>query len=68
VCIPAGAALRVDWSGTLASHNLDSLGLVKVDDRTWTTPHFDATRDHVELRVSANAGSFGLQIGDSCNA
>jgi hypothetical protein len=68
VCLPAGAAVRVDWSGTLASNDLDSLGLVKVDDHTWTTSQFDATRDHVVLRVSANAGSFGLKIGDSCHA
>jgi hypothetical protein len=68
VCIPPRAPVRVDWSGALASNNLDSLGLVKVDDHTWTTPQFDATRDHVELRVSANAGRFGLQIGETCNA
>lgn len=68
VCVPTGTALRVDWGGTLSSNDLDSLGLVKVDQKTWTTPQFDPTKDHIELRMSANAGRFGLHIGGSCGA
>ncbi len=68
VCLPAGAAARVSWQGTLASHDLDSLGLVKVDDHTWTTRGFDAGQSHVELDVNANAGSFSLKLGGGCGA
>lgn len=68
VCVPSGAPLRVHWSGALASHNLDGLGLVKVDSRTWTSQGFDASVAHLELDVSANAGSFNLNLGGSCGA
>jgi cell wall-active antibiotic response 4TMS protein YvqF len=67
-CVPTGTALRVRWNGTLASHDLDGLGLVKVDQSTWTTPSFDASQAHVELQVSANAGDFKLKIGGTCGA
>jgi hypothetical protein len=68
VCLPAGSAVRVTWHGTLASHDLDTLGLAKVDDHTWTSQGFDAAQSHVELDVNANAGSFGLNLGGGCGA
>jgi len=68
VCVPSGTALQVDWSGALASNNLDAAGLVRFGDHTWTTTNFNPALDHVELRVSANAGSFELQMGGSCGA
>ena len=68
VCLPAGSVVRASWHGTLASHDLDSLGLVKVDDHTWTTPGFNAGQSHVELDVNANAGSFSLNLGGGCGA
>lgn len=68
VCVPTGAPLRVRWSGALASHDLDSLGLVKLDSRTWASQGFDASSPHLELDVSANAGSFNLNLGGSCGA
>jgi hypothetical protein len=68
VCAPAGSAVRVHWSGTLADNDFDEQGLVKVDNSTWTTSGFDAGRDHVELSISANAGSFDLDLGGSCSA
>ncbi|HYL41248.1 MAG TPA: hypothetical protein VET90_08070 [Candidatus Binatus sp.] len=68
VCVPGGSAARVTWHGTLASHDLDSLGLVKVDDHTWTTQGFAAAAPHYELDVNANAGSFSLKLGGSCGA
>jgi hypothetical protein len=67
-CVPAGAAMRVHWSGALAANDLDASGLVKVDESTWTTAGFDAGRPHLELDVSANAGRFDLEIGGSCGA
>ncbi len=68
VCVPAGSALRVSWSGALAGNNLDDLGLVKVNDNHWTTSGLGASTAATDLSVSANAGSFKLQIGGSCNA
>ena len=68
VCIPSGSAARVTWHGTLASHDLDGLGLVKVDDHTWTTQGFSAGASHFELDVNANAGSFSLKLGGGCGA
>ncbi|HYC07438.1 MAG TPA: hypothetical protein VEG29_05890 [Candidatus Binatia bacterium] len=68
VCIPAGSTARVAWHGTLASHDLDGAGLVKVDDHTWTTQGFSAAAPHFELDVNANAGSFSLKLGGNCGA
>ena len=68
VCLPAGTSLRVTWSGALGSNDLDDAGLVKVDGNTWTSPGFDAGQPHLELQVSANAGSFGLELGGVCDA
>jgi hypothetical protein len=68
VCVPAGAAVRVRWSGALGANDLDASGLVKVDDNTWTSAGFVDSQPHLELRVSANAGSFGMSIGGTCDA
>ncbi|NJD27778.1 MAG: DUF4097 domain-containing protein [Chloroflexi bacterium] len=68
VCLPAGAAARVQWSGALGSNDLDEAGLDMVDDDTWQTPGFNAAQPHAALNVSANAGSFGLQFGGTCGA
>jgi hypothetical protein len=68
VCAPVGAPLRVQWSGALGSNNFDAAGLVKVDNQTWTSSGFDAAQPHMELHVSANAGSFELQFGGTCSA
>ena len=44
--------------GALGSNDLDATGLVEVDDDTWTSAGFGEAAPHLELRVSANAGSF----------
>ena len=68
VCAPAGTAMEVHWSGTIASHDLGAAGLVKTGDNVWTTAGFIASSPHVTLDVSANAGSFSFQLGGSCGA
>lgn len=68
VCAPVGAPVRVQWSGALGSNNFDTAGLVKVDNQTWTSSGFNAAQPHMELHVSANAGSFELQFGGTCSA
>lgn len=67
-CLPVGTPVRAQWSGALGSNNFDSAGLVKVDTQTWTSSGFVAGQPHIELRVSANAGSFELQFGGTCSA
>jgi hypothetical protein len=68
VCLPAGAPVRVRWSGALGSNDLDEAGLTEVADDTWVSAGFVETAPHLELRVSANAGSFDLTIGGACGA
>lgn len=68
VCVPRGAPVRVRWTGTLASNDLDGLGLDKLDDHTWASSGLDAAAPHLELDVSANAGSFTLKLGGACGA
>lgn len=68
VCLPAGAPIRVNSSGVAASNNLDSLGLIRGEDDTWTSTGFDANQPHLELDVSAVAGSFELSLGGTCGA
>jgi hypothetical protein len=68
VCVPAGTAVRAQWSGALGSNNFTEAGLTKVDNQTWTSAGFAAGAPHLELHVSANAGSFELQFGGTCDA
>ena len=68
VCLPADAPVRVRWSGALGSNDLDQSGLTEVDEDTWVSAGFSETAPHLELRVSANAGSFDLTIGGACGA
>jgi hypothetical protein len=68
VCLPARAPVRVSWAGTLGSNNFAAMGLIRVDDTTWTTQGFDNLQPHTELHVSANAGSFELRLGGTCRA
>ncbi len=68
VCLPAGSAVTVQWSGALGSNDLAAAGLAEVDDDVWQTPGFNASQPHASLHVSANAGSFGLQLGGTCGA
>ena len=65
-CVPPGTGMRISWSGTIASNNFDSLGLVRQDDNHWVTPGL--VSPGIDLNVSANAGSFTLLFGGSCHA
>ena len=68
VCLPPSAPIRISWAGALASNDFDDQGLTKVDENTWTSPGFDRALPHVELDVSANAGSFSLDRDGTCDA
>ena len=68
VCIPAGAPVRVRWSGALGSNDFAESGLTEVGNDTWVSAGFDETAAHLELRVSANLSSVDLTIGGVCGA
>ena len=68
VCIPADVGVRVQWSSTLASNNLDSLGLEKVGEEVWQTSGYGSAATQIDMNVTANAGSFELTIGGGCGA
>jgi hypothetical protein len=68
VCLPAGAPVRVNWSGTLGSNNFAAAGLKQTGDSTWTSSTFNELEPHAELHVSANAGSFEVRFGGTCRA
>jgi len=68
VCLPVGTQVRAQWNGALGANNFGPVGLTKVDNQTWTSAGFVAGQPHVELHVTANAGSFELQFGGSCSA
>lgn len=68
VCLPVGAAVRVEASSTLGSNNLDELGLTKVGDDTWETAGYASAAPQAELQVTTNAGSFDLAFGGGCGA
>ena len=67
ICLDPTAALRVSFSGALGSNNLDAAGLAKVDSNTWTSTAFDASAPFLELRVTANAGAFSLDLDGTCS-
>ena len=68
LCLPADAPVRVRWTGALGSNDLDEAGLTELEDDTWVSAGFVETAPHLELRVSANAGSFDMTIGGACGA
>lgn len=68
LCMPAGTALRISWSGTLGSNNFTAAGLTKVDESTWASSSFNVLEPAAELHVTANAGSFELRLGGTCRA
>jgi hypothetical protein len=68
ICMAPGAPMRVSWSGALGSNGLDAAGLTRVDPNTWESPGLDRSSPHLELQVSANAGSFSLDLDGTCAA
>ena len=68
LCLASGAPVRVAWSGALGSNNLDDAGLTKVDANTWQSAAFNPVSSFLDLRVTANAGSFRLDTDGTCDA
>ena len=68
MCLAPGTPMRVAWGGALGSNDLDAAGLTKVDSNTWESPGLNRASPFIDLRVSANAGSFRLDLDGSCDA
>ena len=68
VCMAPASPMRVSWSGALGSNDLDAAGLTKIDANTWQSPNLNTSAPFLDLRVSANAGSFGLDLDGTCDA
>ncbi len=68
VCMAPGSPMRVSWGGALGSNDLDAAGLTKVDSNTWESPNLDTAAPFLDLRASANAGSFRLDLDGTCDA
>jgi len=66
ICAPAGAALKLRTGDSIiATYDYGGEGLVQ-DGSTWTTPGFDTAAVRIDLRTSANAGSFSLNPEGGC--
>jgi hypothetical protein len=68
VCLAPELPVRAAWTGALGSNDLDGAGLTKVDANTWQSPGLDVAAPFLDLRVSANAGSFSLDRDGICDA
>ncbi|HEX5590767.1 MAG TPA: hypothetical protein VFX65_10800 [Candidatus Limnocylindrales bacterium] len=69
VCVPSDTLVRVSWSGALGSNNFDGAGLDKLDDQHWESSGLNPASDtFLDMSISANAGSFDLDLGGACNA
>ncbi len=65
LCVPSGADVRIESSSTLASNNFAQQGLVQTGS-TWTTPNYGLSSVHIDLSLTANAGSIELNPSGGC--
>jgi len=66
LCAPPGAGLRLrTGESIIAGYDYAGHGLVQ-DGTTWTTPGFDTASVQIDLRTTANAGSFVLDPEGGC--
>jgi hypothetical protein len=65
LCVPSGVDVRIESSSTLASNNFAQQGLVQTGS-TWTTPNYGLSSAHIDLSLTANAGSIELNPTGGC--
>lgn len=58
--IPQDVGLRVDFDGGLNSTNLDSLGLLEMNDKEFLSENYDKASIKYELEVDMGMGSFEI--------
>ena len=67
LCAPPGAGLRLRTGDSLlATYDYADHGLVKAGT-TWTTPGYDSASVQIDLRTTANAGTFELDPEGGCD-
>jgi len=67
LCAPPGAGLRLrTGESIIASYDYSGHGLVQ-NGTTWTTPGFETASVQIDLRTTANAGSFALDPEGGCD-
>jgi len=67
LCIPTGAGLRLETSGSVvASYDYAEHGLVKVGS-VWTTPGYETAAVRIDLRTEGNAAAFTLDPSGGCD-
>ena len=67
ICVPAAAALRVDYSSVLGSDDLGSSGLTEVRSGEWTTPGFSEAADSLSLSITNTVSSLSLDRPEACS-
>jgi hypothetical protein len=65
MCVPAGAAIRVDYHGTLSSDNFAAAGLVQ-SGQAWQSTNYDTADARIALGVTANVSSITLNPTGGC--
>lgn len=67
LCTVPGTALRLVVTESVAfTHNLEQSDLARSGD-TWSTSGYADAANHIELRVTGNAGSFALNPQGGCS-
>ena len=67
LCAPPGAGLRLrTGESIIAGYDYAGHGLVQ-NGSTWTTPGFETASVQIDLRTTANAGSFTLDPEGGCD-
>ena len=67
LCAPPGAGLRLrTGESIIAGYDYAGHGLVQ-NGTTWTTPGFETASVQIDLRTTANAGSFTLDPEGGCD-
>ena len=67
LCVPPGAGLRLETSGSVvASNDYPAHGLVE-DESVWSTPGYDSAPVRIDLKTEGNAASFTLDPQEGCD-
>ncbi len=65
LCVPPSSGIRLRVSGTFASTDFASAGLVRAGD-TWTSPNFSSAPNRIDLQLDANLASIDLNPTGGC--
>jgi hypothetical protein len=66
LCVPAAAALRVDYSSVLGGDDLGSSGLTEERPGEWITPDFASAGERISLTITNTVSSFSIDRPETC--